>query len=110
MNAGELSTRITIQKPVKTTDAAGQVIATWDEHGKFWAKVVTGAAGEALQDGKQISEDVRWLIELRYSTQTAAIAADWRLLIGQQVLSIQSAVNHNNENKRMQLTALERKQ
>lgn len=110
MKAGELRTRITIQKPVKTTDAAGQVIPTWEEHGTFWAKVTTGASGEALQDGKQISEDVRWLIELRYSSQTTAIAADWRLLLGQKVLSIQSAVNSNDENKRVQLTALERKQ
>ncbi len=107
--AGKLNRRVTVERPAKVTDAAGQPITTWETHGAFWAAVTTGGVGESLQDNRQVSEDVRWQIVLRYSSQSAAIAADWRIRLGDQVLSVQSAVDVNDAHTHILLTALERK-
>ncbi|MCA8984514.1 MAG: phage head closure protein [Planctomycetaceae bacterium] len=109
VHAGKLSRRVLIEKPTKTHDATGQIITAWETHGTFWAGVTTGAAGEDLRDNRQVSEDVRWQIVLRYNSQTSQIASDWRVRLGDQVLSIQSAVDVDDAHTRILLTALERK-
>lgn len=109
VHAGKLNRRVLIEKPVKTHDAAGQPVTTWETFAPVWASVTTGSASEALRDNRQVSEDVRWQIVVRYSSQTAQIAADWRLRLGDQVLSIQSAVNVDDRRTHILLTALERR-
>ncbi len=104
-----MNRRIIIEKPTKTTDATGQKITTWSEHCRAWANLISGTAGETLQDGKQVTEDVRWQIEIRSNSLTRAITAEMRVVLGTQILSIQSAVDENEDRRKVVLTALERK-
>lgn len=109
MKAGSLNRRVTVEKPTKTADATGQQITSWEPHGTFWARIISGSGTEQMQDNRQVAEDQRWTIELRYNSATVQIEADWRVQFSGKTLSIQSAPDVDDAHVMIRLTALERK-
>lgn len=60
--AGSFDNRITIQRPFPSEDAAGQPLASWDDHAKLWAdiRLVGGlAAIKASADVSIIRASIR---------------------------------------------------
>ncbi|HCS53284.1 MAG TPA: hypothetical protein DIW81_17105, partial [Planctomycetaceae bacterium] len=106
---GKLDRRITIEKPIKEADASGQKITSWQQHCRTWAAIMPLTGSEQLKDNRQVSEDVRWIITVRYNTLNSQVAADMRIQHAGRTLSIQSAIDVDDRHEQIEITALERK-
>jgi SPP1 family predicted phage head-tail adaptor len=84
MNAGELDTRITIQRRQSGRDSVGQPVETWTDVCTCWASVKFPTGLETIRAGAQTAT-TRASIRIRYRT---GIDASMRMLIGAVVYRI----------------------
>jgi SPP1 family predicted phage head-tail adaptor len=67
MNAGELDTRITIQRRQSGRDSVGQPVETWTDVCTCWASVKTPIGMEAIRAGASVATTLV-SIRIRYRT------------------------------------------
>ena len=77
MQAGRLSSRVTIQSPGTTTDELGQPIPGWTDVATVWGDVRMKSGLEAIKAGASVSV-VQASIRIRYR---AGITAGMRVLV-----------------------------
>jgi SPP1 family predicted phage head-tail adaptor len=76
MNAGELRHRVTIQRPVRTTDAYGVGAVTWTDVDTIYAGVRPLRAQEKIRS-QQPAQETDFIVKARY---TADVTPDCRLV------------------------------
>lgn len=85
-----LDLRVELFQPTTTTNASGQVIKTWASAGTFYAeRVVLEATGTESSQYDQMVSTAVYTWRLRYPN---SVAANWRLVYGDQDYDIVSVV------------------
>jgi len=103
MRIGDLSRRLTLQRPVSTSDGMGGVSVVWTTDSIVWGALWPVSATERIQSQAPtlvISHRVR----IRYH---GTIAPDWRLKYGNRYLSVVSIVNTNESDRQLDLMCRE---
>ena len=73
---GELTERITFQRPVTTPDGMGGVTTEWAEVDQAWAKAVNLRGGEAMAEGRMVATTV-----VRFTVYSRAdVLPTWQIL------------------------------
>ena len=99
MRSGPLRHRITVQKPVETQDAFGEVDVTWATHVESWASVDPISSRESFQASRDHAE-MTHRVRMRYRP---GITHKMRILFGERVLNIRSIINHREINRHLEL-------
>lgn len=74
-SASEFDRRITIQRSVKTEDAAGDPVQTWSDDRKLWARKRDGR-GREFFSAAQIVRDADTVFKVRSSGYARALAPE----------------------------------
>lgn len=77
INAGEMTKRITFQRPVRVTDEAGAPATEWREVGKAWAEEITLSANKRAQAPKEMAVRTS-TFRMRYRV----VDSEWRIIYG----------------------------
>jgi len=103
-NAGQLKTRIKLQKPqAAAASAYGEVTPTWVDVGSVWSEVNPQLGREYDLSGKE-HEEHTLRVRIRYNSD---VRASWRVVIGSRTLEILSAVNTAEANEELILLCKE---
>ena len=103
MRIGDLSKRVSLEKPVSVSDGMGGFTVSWVTDSIVWAALWPTSANERIQANAPtlvISHRVR----IRYH---GTIAPDWRLKYGNRYLSVVSIVNTNESDRQLDLMCRE---
>lgn len=100
MRAGPLDKRVTLQSPGGAGDAYGERSTTWTVVATVWASITPLSARE-LMAGGQLQGEITHRIQLRYSSTTASITADWRVVYGSRVFVLAAPPRNVNESNDM---------
>lgn len=85
--AGKYRDRVTIERPVRTTNPSGEVLKGWELHAARWAAVeAQGASESTLRD--QTVADTRYRVTLRADATSTTITPQHRVLWLGRVLAI----------------------
>lgn len=71
MRAGDLDRRITVERAVKTTDAAGGVTLNWMAIGEVWAQVLPISDGERWR-AEEVAAHVTTRFRIRWGLDVTA--------------------------------------
>lgn len=95
MRPGEMRERVTVQSPVRTTNAMGEATVAWQSGDTVWASVNGVSAREALEFGQQ-AVTVTHRLRFRYiSTLTQQDRFLWR----GRTLNIISLLEYGNRSE-----------
>jgi len=95
VKSGQLKHRITIQQQVKTKNAIGEQIVSWETWVTCWASIEP-AAGNQYYAAKQLDSKVDGKAKIRYRT---GLKPTMRILYGNRILNIVSIIQPQ-ENRR----------
>jgi len=100
---GELSRRVTLERPDRTDDGGGGAAITWTPIATVWASVTAAAAGEntATDD---VASRVRHAIRIRWR---ADVRTGWRAILDGRVLRIRGVVDQDGAKRWLTLDAEE---
>jgi SPP1 family predicted phage head-tail adaptor len=84
---GQLSERVTIQRPIETLDGVGQAQQSWVTVATVPASLETPNADE-LYAARQVGLSVTHRVVIRYRTDVLASAGKWRVLWREQEFGI----------------------
>lgn len=87
--AGDLRSRIAVQRVSRTTDAAGGGLLSWSTFATVWARVATRAGAQNL-DYDRLQTDLRHHVTIRFRDD---IAAGDRVLWDGRTLRIEAVVD-----------------
>lgn len=104
MAAGTYRHRITLQKPVASTNADGQVENTWQDVATIFARVEIRSAGEQIEH-RQHRGFQQAVAVVRWSPTTTAIRQNWRFTFNAQTWNIQSAADLSGDRQEITLDA-----
>ena len=92
---GRLRTRLTVESPVETSDGAGGVVRTYEEHSTVWAAVepVAAAFGVATE---RTGQTVTHRITLRAGSD---LTTQHRLRDGTRIYQIRSILADGSDNR-----------
>ena len=90
MQAGQLSTRVTLQARTTAADELGQPLDLWSDLATVWADVRHSGGLEVIRAGGQVSE-VRASIRIRRRTD---LTAGMRVVVGSVVYDIEAVLPH----------------
>jgi SPP1 family predicted phage head-tail adaptor len=65
MPAGQLRNRVTIQKPVASTNSYGEAVPSWSDFCDVWAEIVVVAGTERF-DNQRVAEDITHRVTIRW--------------------------------------------
>jgi SPP1 family predicted phage head-tail adaptor len=85
--AGPLDRRATLQRPVVTRGAAGDVVTGWETVAEVWAGKRDVRGREILAAGAEHAE-IETLLTIRWRSD---VTASWRVLLGGRAYDIQAA-------------------
>jgi SPP1 family predicted phage head-tail adaptor len=103
MRAGELRHRITLQKPVNTRAAFGDVRTTYADVATVWAAIEWGS-GRRFESASQLNSEVQGVIRIRYRSD---VLADWRIQYKARYFQIISIANIRERGEELQLNCKE---
>lgn len=107
INAGQLDTRLTIQRRVETADEGGGQTIAWSDYLTVWAKVDTSGGREFVAAQERMPE-LTHLVTIRYRP---GITAKHRLRClssyGDTVYAIQSVIDPGLRHEQLQLLCTE---
>lgn len=103
MNAGRLTKRVVVERPIVTRSSdSGDELIAWEYFGTFYAEVGP-LRGRELFSEDQIQSETDTKICLRYSKQTSKIDAKWRMRFKDTVYNIQhDGINVDMANDELQ--------
>lgn len=96
MRAGQLKHQVTLQSPETTRDAVGEQTLSFSTVATVPASI-TPIGGREQFFAAQRHASTTHLIQLRYSSQVAALDATWRILFGSRVFSIDAPPRNVDE-------------
>jgi SPP1 family predicted phage head-tail adaptor len=110
VKAGSLKRRITIQKRPVNQTASGGIAENWANVGTFWAsiKALPTKKPEPFK-AEQFTSEVTHDVRVRYSSLSKVITPAMRIKFGSRYFDIQAVVIIEEENRELQLIALERR-
>ena len=91
---GQLDHRLVIEKPLRTSDAAGGAQDGWQLHGNVWAHMRPLLQGERLY-GDAVDGFATHIITIRHKDD---ITADMRFRFDTRIFDIVSLINDNENN------------
>ncbi len=100
MNAGDLRHRITVERPVRTRNGAGETLVTWEEAFTVWADVQPLKAWQ-IERAAQVEMRRSHLLRIRY---IANVGGDWRVRWGDAILNITGIVNPGGRNVELEIS------
>jgi SPP1 family predicted phage head-tail adaptor len=103
MNSGKMRHRVTIQEPIESKGEMGGTTKQWVEFHTCWADVRELSGRERILDG-QLQSDITARAFIRY---TANINSSMRLVHGEKVYQIESAINKDGKNAMLELLLYE---
>lgn len=106
MQTGTLRNRIEIQKLTRTRDSLGGIVETWARLVEVWANVRMSGAGERMISS--VDQEVALVthrITIRHRTD---VSVENRILHGDRVLDIESAVDPDGRRRELVLVCSER--
>jgi SPP1 family predicted phage head-tail adaptor len=89
MRAGQLNSRIILQKPVHTPSSFGDLVTTYADVATVWSAIDWGS-GRRFEAAKQLNAEVQGVIRIRYRSD---VKADWRIGYGGRTIVILSIAN-----------------
>lgn len=96
---GEMRERVTVQMPVRATNAVGESTLSWSDVRTVWASVNGVSASEALQDGQQ-QVTLTHRLRFRYFD---GLTQQHRFLWRGRVLHIVSLLEYDNRSEHVAL-------
>jgi SPP1 family predicted phage head-tail adaptor len=102
MRSGKLNRRLLVNNPVKSQNAIGEEIITWNLYATVWASIEPIKGSEALR-GNQILAEIDTKIRIRWSENIQDISPKWRLLHEGIIYNIVSIANINTANKELEI-------
>ena len=96
---GDLSRRITLQRPDRTADGGGGFETTWTSVGAAWASV-RSSAGTEQDEGDDLVRRVGHQLRLRWRDD---VVPGWRVVLEGRVLRVRSAVDRNGRKRWLDL-------
>ena len=105
MNAGELRSRITIRKPVKSR-VRGDSKTTWTDVDTVWGSIRPLRGREIFIGGQQQGEATHE-IRMRWRADVAA-HNEWRLRYANRNFDIQNTINFEESNNELLIECMER--
>lgn len=103
MRIGDLTHRVTLQKPTRTADGMGGYTVTWSDEEQCWAAIWPVSATERIQAGQQASS-ITHRVRLRYRED---LRADWRIQYGTRYFAILGIVNPNESDRMLDVLCQE---
>jgi SPP1 family predicted phage head-tail adaptor len=100
---GKMRQRVTLQKPVETTDAGGGRSITWTDVETVWAGFRPLSGRETIH-AMGLANPVSHRVEIRHRTD---IEPSWRLSYDGRLFSIQSVVDPDERKKTLRLMVQE---
>jgi len=88
---GELSRRVTLERPDRTEDGGGGASVTWTPIATVWAAVTAAAAGE-ITATDDVASRVRHVLRIRWR---ADVRAGWRAVLDGRALRIRASVDRD---------------
>lgn len=82
--AGKLDRRCIIERPVLSTDAAGNAYTGWTHHATVWGELMPERGREAIASGR-IESQTAAVLRVRHSAATLAVTSACRVTIDGQV-------------------------
>ncbi len=107
MRAGRLNKRVTLERPVTTTDAYGGTETTWESVGDRWAGVEP-LRGKEFFEAQAAQSEVELRVVVRYDSAIAGVDATWRVVYGARVFEVESAINTGERDEQIELMCKER--
>ena len=105
MKAGHLRHRVQLQRPANPSDGAGEFVESWTTQATV-AAAIEPVSGRDFIRNEKLTGTVSHLIRHRWTSQ-ATPAQGWRVLWGNRVFNVTSAVNVDERDREVQLLALE---
>src|SRR4030042_4845782 len=99
MRSGDLKHQIIIQQPVKSKNAMGEWIETFETWATVWG-AIEPASGATFYAARQLDSKVDGRIRIRYRT---GIKPTMRILFGERVLSIVSVIQPKENHRELHL-------
>lgn len=108
MRSGDLRKRVTFQVRSTVSDAFGQQSSVWTDLFTIWAGI-EGLSARELYAAQAVQSEVTHTIMVRYRPEFAlpAVVAAMRVLYGARVFNISGAVNVNERNREIVISASE---
>lgn len=105
MRAGQLTKRITIQRPptTETRNSFGEVVESWEKVCDAWAAVFPLSGREILRS-QQVQPDITHRVVMRHRS---GIEPKHRILFGDRVLQIETVINLEESGERLELLCKE---
>ena len=104
MRAGTLKHRISIQQKIQTSDDMGGYTETWEDLYSVWAAIWPLSGKEYLASGRKEGE-VTHRIRIRYRD---GILPSHRVKYGSRIFDIRVGLNHEEQNKYLDLMCIEK--
>lgn len=108
MRASDLRHRVTFQSRSVTTDSFGAQSQAWADVATVWADV-SPLSGRELMAAQAINVEVSHSITIRWQAQFAGpkVAAAMRIVYGNRIFNIHSAIDPDERRKTIQISASE---
>ena len=99
MQAGRLTQRVRIERPVKTRNSLGEQLVTWEEFATVWAAVEPLSGGELTSLRAELA-DVTARIRIRYRP---GVRPEMRIVHGSAVYNIASAIDVGSRHHELEI-------
>jgi len=103
MNIGKLRHRVALQSFSETVDSYGEAIATYATYATVWGSIEP-LSGKELLNAQQQQAEVTIRIKIRY---LSTVTEKDRVLFGDDVYEITSAINKDKRNEFLELLCKE---
>ena len=104
MRAGKLRRLVSIEQPIRTADASGEMVATWSVFAANLYAEVTPLSGNEKLQAQQINASVTNKVTIRY---LPGIDPAMRVVYGTRNLQIVNVQNVNERDREIELLVVE---
>ena len=96
MRAGQLKYSATLQEPIKTRGANGEVLTSWQTVAKRRCALRALRGSERQQAGNFVAAIQNWLVRFRYDEAVSGAMPEWRIVVEGRTLRIRSVENKDD--------------
>ena len=97
MRAGEIRHRITLQQPVETRSAFGEVVISYSDVATVWA-AIDWRSGRRYEAAAQLNSEIEGVVRIRYYS---GVKPYWRISFDDRTFIILSITNTKEQNAEM---------
>jgi head-tail adaptor len=96
VRAGLLKYHATLQQPVKTRGANGEVLTSWETVAKRRCSLRALRGSERQQSGNFVAAIQNWLVRFRYDEALSVAMPEWRIVVEGRTLRVRSVENKDD--------------